>query len=89
MILRCPECGEEIIRLYQDVYTETTVYSLDSEGRFTERNWSEVYDEIGGFYCPECFEELAETKEEAIKFLNKSELEIKIEESLEEVEQNE
>lgn len=81
-MIKCPECGEPITELHQDVRTETTVYSLDSDGNYEAKDFISTYEEIGGFYCPECYEELAETREEAVELLNKSELEIRIEESL-------
>lgn len=78
----CPECGEEIERLRRNYSTEITIFSVDKNG---EAEWKDRFDASesrGGYYCPWCYVELAETKEEAIDLLNGSPLEIKVNRAL-------
>jgi len=63
----CPKCGEPTDRLYVNVACTMSVGVEEGELFYDEEE--EILDVLGSYFCPHCEEDIAETKEEAIRFL--------------------
>lgn len=79
---KCPNCGEEIDYLYMEVSTVNEIEAINEDGEINFGGTIEVSEDLTNWCCPDCWEPIAENETEAKKFLNKSELEIKVEEVL-------
>jgi len=64
---KCPSCGNDIDRL-QFVSDEHRSFDFFKDGEFYETDYTQM-DIHGEWWCFECYDVVAKTKEEAMKIL--------------------
>lgn len=69
---KCPKCGKEINHLHnvQNAVDEWEFRVVDGRARYDEVHTYPASDDRNDFECPECWELLFKSEEEAIRFLS-------------------